>query len=264
MTDTLTPAKALTNQTTGANANTWGDIADANFEAIDAALGQTTTLAITTNTTLSATEAQKVGYKFTGTPGAAKTVTWPTFYGPLIVWNAITDGSALTCGMSSGATVIVPAGQITSIFSNGVDFKSLRGDFASTTTAPANPTGTTSTTGVMMGLARTITPTCTGKIRFQISGVAQNTIGQGEIAISLRYGGSTAPANGDALQGTQIGGAPSMLFAAANFGSGFVTHGILTGQVLGTTIWFDLVVSAVNSGGTASVAQLTCEAMEIP
>lgn len=122
MADVLTTAKKLTKQTVGANENTWGGKLNDSIELIDKALAQQVSVAITANTTLSAAQAQNIGYKFTGTPGGTKTVTWPTFYGPLVVRNATTDGSALTCGMATGQTVSVPAGDVAILFADGTDF----------------------------------------------------------------------------------------------------------------------------------------------
>ena len=71
--------------------------------------------------------------------------------------------------------------------------------------SPSNPTGTTSLTGVMMGLAGAITPAVTGKLRFTITGSGNNsTAGDGWI-VQLRYGTGAAPANGGALAGATCG-----------------------------------------------------------
>src|SRR4051812_45387767 len=110
MTDTLTTAKSLTKQTIGANDNSWGTILNATLDLVDKALGQTLPKALSGDVTLSSTEAQNLGYAFTGALSAAAAVTWPAFYGPLFIRNATTGGFSLTCGMAAGATVVVPPG----------------------------------------------------------------------------------------------------------------------------------------------------------
>ena len=51
MADTTTPNLLLTNQTEGGNTNTWGQIADANFEEIDDKFGDVTAISTTGGTT---------------------------------------------------------------------------------------------------------------------------------------------------------------------------------------------------------------------
>ncbi|MEK9811086.1 MAG: hypothetical protein VW362_11605, partial [Candidatus Nanopelagicales bacterium] len=52
MADTTTPNILLTNQTEGGNNNTWGTIADANFEQIDNKLGDVTSITTTGGSTV--------------------------------------------------------------------------------------------------------------------------------------------------------------------------------------------------------------------
>src|SRR5438309_1082651 len=69
---------------------------------------------------------------------------------------------------------------------------------------PADPTGTTDTTGKMMGLAIAVTPLVTGRLKIFVSGsAANNTINDGA-AVQIRYGTGTAPVNGAALTGTAV------------------------------------------------------------
>lgn len=72
--------------------------------------------------------------------------------------------------------------------------------------APSNPTGTSSATAVMMGLAGAITPRFSGRVLLMISGAIFNAgIGQGATP-QLSWGTGAAPTNGAALTGNQVGG----------------------------------------------------------
>lgn len=134
--------------------------------------------------------------------------------------------------------------------------------FANTNAAPADPTGTTSTTGVMMGLAGSIT-TGTGRIFVIITGtMADNTLNDGS-KVQIRYGTGTAPANGDALTGTAVGSAQRMTEAAASALGALCVAAVITGLTLDTAYWLDLSLAAI-TGGTANVYDVNIAAFDIP
>ena len=126
--------------------------------------------------------------------------------------------------------------------------------------SPSNPTSTTSTTYVMMGLAGSITPKYTGSIYFQISGVISNS-GTGGTAAELYIGTGSAPANGAAYTGTQVGRATEISPTTGGGQYPFSIQGIATGLTVGTAYWLDLALAAVS--GTASVINLSVTAFEI-
>lgn len=120
---------------------------------------------------------------------------------------------------------------------------------------PANPTGTTSTTGVMMGLALTFTPKKTGRVKVYVSfNITNNTAGDGATA-QLAYGTGTAPTNGAAVTGTAIGQAQSAVAASASQPEGITLVAVVTGLTVGTAYWFDVILKAV-TGGTASISSI--------
>lgn len=121
---------------------------------------------------------------------------------------------------------------------------------------PADPTGTTSGTGVMMGLAGAITPTKTGNIIFVVSGNILATAGQ-SCFVNLRYGTGAAPANGAASTGT---GMTSSVSSSNAVSFPFSINGIPATQSLNVALWYDLAVSS--SGGLCSVFSLSMSAME--
>jgi hypothetical protein len=126
-----------------------------------------------------------------------------------------------------------------------------------------SPTGTTNTSGVMMGMGSTctITPVYSTRIKISVTGqIASSSAGQFASA-SLRYGTGTAPANAAALAGTNVSNV-----AATSTGAGqalpFALNGIVTGLTPGTAYWIDLgVVSSVGTSG-ASAASVFVSAEE--
>lgn len=278
MTDTLTAAKSLVKQTPGGNANNWGAILNSTLDLADKALGQTLTKAISVNVTLTATEAQNIGYVFTGALTGNVTVTFPAFYGPAIIRNKTTGGFAIVVGMASGTTVTVGDNTSALVFSDGTDFASTNSDAGNITTgtvpaarlpAPgsvngpvSNPLGTSNTALTMMGLggAWTFTPNNTGKAIVIISGDATNTVSGSGFTWQIRYGTGAAPANGAALTGS-VGSSPATNIPPSGFAVPFSAQFVATGLALGTPYWFDLAL-AVLGAGPASLTNLTVSALE--
>lgn len=129
--------------------------------------------------------------------------------------------------------------------------------------SPSAPTGTTNTTGVMMGLAGSITPSASGRIEVNIEGTQTNSSSGHGCKTQIRYGTGSAPANGAALTGTAAGTQmDSVLFPTPNYYTPFSNTGIITGLTPGTTYWLDLSLAA-NSSGTAAVRNINITAKEI-
>ena len=131
---------------------------------------------------------------------------------------------------------------------------------------PGNPTGTTNTSGLMAGLAGAITPAFSGRVMIIISGRITNsggTAGQGAAA-AIRYGTGSAPANGAALTGTEIGNITAMLLerSTASDPFPFTCSALVTGLVLGTAYWIDLR-QAASVGGTGVVSNISISAFEV-
>jgi hypothetical protein len=129
--------------------------------------------------------------------------------------------------------------------------------------SPANPTGTVSGSGVMMGLGGTckITPATTGRIKVEFVGTTFNNTASANNNIAFRYGTGAAPANAAAPSGTVLGTALVVTTLAAITGTTpFVIGGIVTGLTVGTAYWFDLVIAT--TAGTGSVNNLSCDAFE--
>ncbi len=124
-----------------------------------------------------------------------------------------------------------------------------------------NPTGTTSTTGLMMGLAGAITPVLYGKVFVTICGtIANNTIGDGT-KVQIRYGTGSAPANAAALTGTTIGPLQTYVNSVATVTVPFSVSGVITGLTLGTAYWIDVGLAAI-TGGTATITNVGISVIE--
>lgn len=127
---------------------------------------------------------------------------------------------------------------------------------------PSNPTGTSSATAVMMGLAGAITPRFSGRVLIMLSGVIFNAgIGQGATP-QLSWGTGAAPTNGAALTGNQVGGAVPYVAATITGKAPFALQAVVTGLTLNTAVWLDLALSA-QTAGTATVSNLSLTAAEL-
>ncbi len=128
--------------------------------------------------------------------------------------------------------------------------------------SPSNPTGTSNTTGLMMGLNVAFTPTTTGRVLVNLTGMlANNTIGDGA-SVQLRFGTGTAPINTAALTGTTVGVLKNMIASTAAGKQGVALSGIITGLTVGTAIWIDVGLKAV-TGGTATLFDVDAVVIEL-
>jgi hypothetical protein len=131
--------------------------------------------------------------------------------------------------------------------------------------SPGNPTGTTSTTQVMMGLACAFTPTGSGLVLVTFCATVKTTVAQVPVTIGGRFGTSTAPTNGAALTGTRIGPAADPAISGSGAGSSttFAITDVLT-LTPATAYWFDLAVATGNVSDTASASAVSLTLVELP
>lgn len=132
------------------------------------------------------------------------------------------------------------------------------------TATPGNPTGTTSTTDVMMGLGSTVvfTPSTTGRVLVLCSVVAKQTTSGDGCSVTMYRGTGSAPANAAAVTGTQTGGGKTLTAIAANQTDTMALFAVVSGLTIGTQYWLDLAVHAV-TGGTASVSSISFLMLEL-
>ena len=132
---------------------------------------------------------------------------------------------------------------------------------------PADPSTTTSLTGVMMGLSASITPTKTGTILILISGDIDNDTDNDGVQLQIRTGTGTPPINGTALTGTTQGGLVKMQLTRAGNDTiltrvPFSLNAIQTGLTLNTAVWIDISLAAI-TGGTARVRDISMSIVEL-
>jgi microcystin-dependent protein len=122
MADTLTPNVLLTNQTEGGNNNTWGQLADANFELIDNKFGDTTDISTTGGTT-TLTDSQELvaSIQVANALVSNATIVFSGRGGFWIVDNNTTGAFTLTCKVSGQTGVEVAQGSCALIFCDGTD-----------------------------------------------------------------------------------------------------------------------------------------------
>lgn len=130
--------------------------------------------------------------------------------------------------------------------------------------AVATPGSTSNRTGVMMGLAGSITPNNSGVVYATLSGNIYNTTANDGSSIVLRYGTGTAPTNGAALTGATIGSIQSSTQPSGGgaFLSPVCIPSLVSGLALGTAVWFDASLAAV-SAGTAGLSSAIISIYEL-
>jgi len=125
---------------------------------------------------------------------------------------------------------------------------------------PGDPTGTTSATGVHMGLASAVTPVKSGTILAIISGDLKAG-GAGTNQIQIRYGTGSAPANGAALTGTAVGNLAKAITSAVAQQMPATCNAVVAGLVVGTQYWLDVSL-ATSTGTSATIKNVSVSVVE--
>lgn len=122
MADTLTPNTLLTNQTEGGNNNSWGQIADANFEQIDNKLGDVTSVSTTGGTT-TLSDSQEIvnAIRVSGTLVSNSVIVFSGRGGSWIVENNTTGSYSVTCKVTGQTGVTIEQGGAAVVYCNGTD-----------------------------------------------------------------------------------------------------------------------------------------------
>lgn len=172
-----------------------------------------------------------------------------------------TQGNILYRGASSWS-VLAPGTLGKTLISGGASANPSYTGPNSAQSTPSNPTGTTNTSGLMMGLAGSITPVGSGIILVNICGDMTNSTTNDGASIQLRYGTGTAPSNAGALTGTTIGNSITATAATGSYNYPFCVSVIISGLSASTAYWLDLSLAAI-TGGTASISNITINSHEL-
>ena len=152
--------------------------------------------------------------------------------------------------------------QISTVNSAGTVVNLQKAASVGTLSTPLNPTGTTNTTGLMMGLNQTMTPVKSGNVLVTICGVVANSTTADGATWQIRAGTGGAPANAAALTGTAYGSLQAMTYLTGVLKVPFSVTALITGLTIGTAIWIDMSLAAV-TGGTATATSVAVSAVEV-
>ncbi|HZK99032.1 MAG TPA: hypothetical protein VFC47_03955 [Caulobacteraceae bacterium] len=136
-------------------------------------------------------------------------------------------------------------------------------NLARTVAVNGNPGSTASTTMVMAGFGRTITPARTGNVWVQFAAYCYNTTAADQVQLQLAYGTGTAPANGAAATGTTFGPLILSQSTSANASQNCSLGYELTGLTVGVAYWIDPQFKA-GIGGTANIPASALTLQEVP
>jgi hypothetical protein len=136
---------------------------------------------------------------------------------------------------------------------------------------PANPTQTTSTTLVMMGLGSTCayTPAGSGLVLVTVSGFAyQGGASVNSIGLGPRFGTGAAPANGDAVTGARFGCLtdPEIRPSSTGIGTNGLAFGFtaLLALTPGTAYWLDIAALTTNVSEPSVLQNVSMVLAELP
>jgi microcystin-dependent protein len=124
--DTTTTNLLMTNQEAGGNLNTWGDIADANFERLDDKLGDTTSISTTGgNTSLTSSQELVQIISVTGTLVSNATLTFSCRGGYWVISNGTSGAYTLTAKCSGQTGAAITQGAKVGVYSDGTDIRAV-------------------------------------------------------------------------------------------------------------------------------------------
>jgi len=143
-----------------------------------------------------------------------------------------------------------------------------RASAASVVAAPVAPASTS--VFAMQGLAGTITPATTGRIKITIAGTIvapTSVVVNNGISYQISTGTGTAPVNAATLTGTQVGPVQTYTSAvaptaAADVHVPFSISYLVTGLTLGTPVWIDLAAKSVTTASAMGLSNVGVIAVE--
>lgn len=133
--------------------------------------------------------------------------------------------------------------------------------------APTDASAATSATYVMAGFGVagagggwSLTPQVTGRILLVASFVLTSGATGATCTVQLSFGTGAAPANAAAVAGTQQGGQPFFTSLTGMLTMPLTLVTVITGQAIGTALWFD--IAQKSSASTLAVQKANLAAYE--
>jgi hypothetical protein len=187
---------------------------------------------------------------------------WCIIKNPTIYNLTLKSSGGTIDGIAAATGIVLTPGSAVIVQCDGSAFHTADAPRAYYQATPANPSGISSASAEMLGLAGAITPTRSGTILVMISGDA-TVINGATGKLQLAYGTGSAPANAAAATGTVAGG----LVVLKNTGSSsanfpWALHAIVAGLTVGTAYWLDVQATAVASN-TITPENISISVVEI-
>jgi hypothetical protein len=267
----LTTTKCANNQVLGYNASSSSEkwkcftfnngTLSAAITSINSDTTAAQTIAGTTNqvtvTDAGATHTLDVGSNVIVKAGA-QTITGVKAFSTRQIWSAILDPAPANGNIWRSSTNVDTI-KYTSGLANYTIFSTVTVPSNGT---PANPTGTTSTVGRMMGLAQGFTPKISTDHFIEFCGQMSNSLINDGASVNLRFGSTATPTNGAAATGTQVGATQTFTALVAAQKDGFCVIGVAQNLTIGTVYWADIDLAATTAG-TATITGLTYVQFEV-
>lgn len=127
MPSSASPLLKLELQADGENADTWGAIANVQFELLEQAIAKLTAVTVggiditPDDSQFVSNSTRAMGFKFTGTISANINIIIPARTKRYLCWNASTGSFTLTVKTSGGTGVVVPQGYVVEVFCDGTN-----------------------------------------------------------------------------------------------------------------------------------------------
>ena len=132
-----------------------------------------------------------------------------------------------------------------------------------TTSTPAAPTATTSTSYVMCGFGISFTPSSSGIVKVKWITQGGTNTGIASMSVEALYGTGTAPTNGTAVTGTVIGSPMSVQSTTAGLIDQTMMFEGIVNLTVNTTYWLDLAFLTANASDSAALGNTTVIIEEI-
>ncbi len=267
MTDTPSPILQLRIQSVGSNVNLWGGYINTDLAMIEQAAKGYQSLAVTGDATINwanyapANPGSCARLKLTGAPAAAAALTFPAYQNFLSVENTTLQPVTVKC--SGGTGVVIPAGQTTLIYCDGVDYYNAAATIGPTQAQNTNTYAFAQWGAVQTAIATASLPATAGTV---LNSAADTTAGYHASKHTVAFSSATT---------TQLSGLLSAQYATSSAGGnerlaltlgpgyvgGFLPGGIQTSQFT-PVVGREYTCNFTSSSWTVNLSGMTTPQLE--